>query len=415
MARPRSAGACRNGWSVTLLAAVGAFVLTGASTAFAQSAPAPLSGLGNRSCGAMNQGPPADQSPSNIITRSSGVAGPACLASTGNGEATSFAPAPVVHETTAPGNLAIAHMVDAGRALEASRERERPEQRSLQGSDRGASFPEPVRLEPDRGGSAEGSPSGTAAATDPENQLLQLLIEERMLLENYGKDHPQVISLRARIPVVRALVEERRRLQAERERDALRAALEARNREARTEPIIVTVPAPAAPAPASPPPAQPPIVVMMPPAEKAPAAESAPPAQSTTLAGASPESTSEADTTAIIGALAQRLPLAVLGAALLGLLLHIAILIHVVRRQRPRGHGTVRVELINGAALGTTAPAAVPARQAERPLPSPMRMHRATAESKTEPANADLPIYRQLVADNLRLRAGLAQLESAAA
>jgi len=229
-----------------------------------------------------------------------------------------------------------------------------------------------------------------------------------MLLENYGTDHPQVIALHARIQVVGALVAERRRLQAEKERDSLQA----RNHAVKAEPITVPAPTPPTPAP-------PLIVVLMPPQDKpAPGPPAAESHGSATPAGTSAETRPERESQrseGAFGAVQQRLPLAVLGAALLGLLFHVSILVYVVCRQAPQHDGTVRVELINGASLGATTLVGVPARQAERPAQSPAQVNRATSEPEPELASPDLPIYRQLVADNLRLRAGLAELESAAA
>ncbi|MBS0201591.1 MAG: polysaccharide biosynthesis tyrosine autokinase [Planctomycetes bacterium] len=44
---------------------------------------------------------------------------------------------------------------------------------------------------------------GTASSTSPEGQLFPLLLEEQMLMENHGPDHPKLLSLRRRIELTR--------------------------------------------------------------------------------------------------------------------------------------------------------------------------------------------------------------------
>jgi hypothetical protein len=242
------------------------------------------------------------------------------------------------------------------------------------------------------------NPTPIDPAISPETQLLQLLLQERTLLESYGKDHPQVVSLRARIAVVRMFVEERR--DEERRAEERRLTLEEKKR-ANVPPIIVNLPAPAAPPP-------PPAVEPAPPKKPerpAPASQPLPkPEPVRSESAPAPEIKPAVEVQRPAPPVGPSLPPALLVGALLGLLLQAVTLVCLLRRPTPRHDGTVRVELVNGGPL-VAAPATTPAAAQPR-----QRTAVRINEETPQPESAAVPIFRQVLADNLRLRTEIAEL-----
>jgi hypothetical protein len=265
----------------------------------------------------------------------------------------------------------------------------------------------------------------------PDNQLLQLLLQERTLLENFGADHPQVKSLRDRIAVVRAFIAERRAQEAaaeeiRRAERRLESAAEEKKRteqrqetvaeeRRRTELLLAAEERRAKVERSAPPP--PPVVVVMPPTEPATLPALTQPSSPPPMPPGSPASpppavlearppVSDASDAPLDGfrSWALRLGLALLAATLLSLVLHVVALICSVRRRKaPRE--ALKVELINAtSAAVAAAPKLAPDQNSRRRAWS----ERKPREGQGEPAGVDEAIFRQLVDQNKQLRADIA-------
>jgi hypothetical protein len=286
-----------------------------------------------------------------------------------------------------------------------------------------ASFAEPPRLPVGVAEPSLGSTPAADTALGPDNQLLQLLLQEHALLENFGPDHPQVKSLRDRIALARAFIAERRAQEAaaeeiRRAERRLESAAEDKKRteqrqeaaaeeRRRTDLLLAAEERRAKAERTAPPP--PPVVVVMPPTE--PAALPAP-TQPSSLASPPPAAvevqppvTDAADAPlAGFRSWALRFGLALLAATLLSLVLHVVALICNLRRRKAPGEA-LKVELINA------TPSAVPA--APKPAPDQNSRRRAWSERKPRegqggPTGVDEAIFRQLVDQNRQLRADIA-------
>lgn len=242
-----------------------------------------------------------------------------------------------------------------------------------------------------------------------DDRLLQLLLHERKLLEDFGPDHPDVQSLRSRIEVARRHVEEcrYRALELEQSR-ALPPAPPPQPIVIRSEaapappPVVVVVPPPPTPEPPPAPtafaetpvtaadvapgraPMQPDLPVQSFEPVQLPAAAAAPPATPLTT---------------------HHLPLTI-AAVLVGFVVHSSILVLTLRRGRQPQAGPLRVELLNAPST-VIGPVSLPV---EPPVVTRTRLPAdAPAASPAEEA-----VYRQLLEQNLRLREEIHDLEDAA-